>query len=117
MTSSNNKDFLVTTISGKSIPRKLCRFIDGKYYETNVDCFLMDDERWHRINNGKIAFDNEGERWVLLDRVSLYEGIIGLDENKSAKYGSFSLNPAKNVIVNGVAKLLLKIALSYLALK
>ena len=102
MTNSNNKDFLVTTISGKSIPRKLCRFIDGKYYETNVDCFLMDDERWHRINNGKIAFDNECKRWVLLDRVSLYEGIIGLDENKSAKYGSFSLNPAKNVVVNGV---------------
>lgn len=99
---NNSKDFSVTTISGKSVPRNRCRFIDKKYYEINVDCFLMEDARWHRINNGKIAFDHEGKAWVLRENVYLYEGIVGINDDGSSINGFFKPNPLNNVRMNDV---------------
>lgn len=101
MNNSSSKEFTVTTVSGNVVPRSKCRFIKKEYYEMNVDCFFMSDDHWHRINNGQIAFDSEGQKWVLIDQVYLYDGIIGLNANKEPIYGKFSPNPLKNVKMNG----------------
>lgn len=100
MTISNNKDFTVTTVNGKTIPRNRCRYIKNEYYEINVDCFLMPDNKWHRINNGLIAFDYEHKKWVLIENTDLREGIVDVDENKSPVMGFFSPNLLKNVRMN-----------------
>lgn len=99
---TNSKDFNVTTVSGKQVPRNKCRFIQREYYEINVDCFLMSDNRWHRINNGKIAFDHESQKYVLREEVSLIEGIVGIIADGSFQYGMFSPNPSKNIVVNNM---------------
>ncbi len=98
----SSRDFNVTTVAGKEISRDKCRFINGKYYEMNVDCFLMPDNKWHRIDNGKIAFDHENKKYVLVDQVKLVEGIIGVVESNKFKYGMFSPNPIKNISVNEI---------------
>lgn len=100
MTISNTKDFTVTTINGKMVPRNKCRYIKNEYYEINVDCFFMPDNKWHRVNNGLIAFDNETNKWVLIEQTDLYEGIIAVDNNGVAVNGWFSPNPIKNVVMN-----------------
>lgn len=97
---SNSKNFLVTTVSGKQLPRKQCRYIGKKYHEVDVDCFFMPDSRWHRINNGQIEYDNEVKTYVLLDRVSLSKGIVGVLPNGDFKYGYFSSNKVNNVTFN-----------------
>lgn len=102
MTISNTKDFTVTTVNGKLVPRNKCRYIKNEYYEINVDCFLMSDNKWHRINNGLIAFDHEAQKWVLLENTELYEGIVGVDDKGVAINGYFSPNPLKNVRMNDV---------------
>jgi len=94
---SSNKNFTVKTVSGKEVPRINCRFIQKEYYEINVDCFLMPDDRWHRINNGKIAFDHEDQKYVLIEDSRLINGIVGLDDKNKAITGYFSPNPLKNV--------------------
>ena len=99
MTISNTKDFTVTTINGKLVPRNKCRYIKNEY-EINVDCFFMPDNKWHRVNNGLIAFDHETQKWVLIEQTDLYEGIIGVDSNGIAINGWFSPNPIKNVVMN-----------------
>lgn len=101
MNNSSSKEFTVTTVSGNVVPRSKCRFIKKEYYEMNVDCFFMPDDHWHRINNGQIAFDSEGQKWVLIDQVYLCDGIIGINANKEPIYGKFSPNPLKNVKMNG----------------
>lgn len=99
---NNSSDFMVTTISGKQVPRKKCRFIKNQYYEINVDCFFMSDNSWHRVNNGKIAFDHEQKKYVLIDEISLREGIIGVQEDGSFAMGMFSANPVKNTEINNI---------------
>jgi len=102
MSDSNTKDFTVITVSNKTVQRIKCRFIQKEYYEINVDCFLMPDNRWYRINNGKIAFDNEDGKWVIIENTRLLEGVIGIDKNGSAINGYFSPNPLKNTKMNDI---------------
>ena len=59
----------VETISGNVVPRNKCRRINGNYYEINKDCFLMTDGKYHRIDNGKIEFDHETNKYVLISEV------------------------------------------------
>lgn len=95
-----NFDFDVTTVSGKTVPRNRCRYINKQYYEINVDCFFMEDDRWHRINNGKIAIDFETNRYVLIERTNLREGIVAINPDGTTQMGFFSPNIAKNVTFN-----------------
>ena len=99
---TNSKDFNVTTVSGKVIPRNQCRFIQKEYHEINVDCFLMPDNRWYRLNNGKIAFDHENGGYVIIEGTALTEGIVGVKSDGEFIYGLFSANPIKNIVVNGI---------------
>lgn len=66
----------VIKYDGNKALRKNCRRINKKFYEKNVDCFLING-KWNRINNGLIAFDNETQKWVRKDQVELVEGFIG----------------------------------------
>jgi hypothetical protein len=95
-----NKEFLVTTVTGKQLLRNQCRYINREYYEIDVDCFFMQDGRWHRINNGKIEFDHEVETYVLVDQSRLIQGVVGVDEKGNIKHGHFTPNPSKNVVLN-----------------
>jgi len=99
---NNSKDFTVTTVTGKQVPRNKCRFIKREYYEINVDCFLMPDNKWHRLNNGQIAFDHEFQKYVLIESCNLSEGIVGIKENGEFLYGMFSPNPSKNTRLNEI---------------
>ena len=96
----SDKTFLVTSISGKQLPRSSCRYINKEYYEINVDCFYMPDQRWHRVNNGKIEFDHELQSYVLIDRTDLSYGIVGITSDGTIKTGYFSKNRFKNIYLN-----------------
>jgi len=95
-----NKEFLVTTVSGKQLLRNKCRYINKEYYEIDVDCFFMPDSRWHRINNGKIEFDHEVKTYVLTEYNSLVYGIVGVDNSGEVKHGFFSPNRQKNIVLD-----------------
>lgn len=63
----------VKTVSGKSVERNKTRKISGKYYEENVDCFLIDG-KWNRKDNGIIAYDLDLKSWRKIKSM--------VDENK-----------------------------------
>ena len=95
-----NSTIEVVTVSGKTLPRNKCRFISNQYYEIGIDCFLMEDGKWHRKNNGKIEFDHETKKYVLLENTSLINGAVGVGSGgQEFELGYFSANPAKNVFV------------------
>ena len=89
----------VETVSGNRVARSKCRRINDKYYEINKECFLMSDGKYHRIDNGKIEFDHETNKYVLISEVDLIEGYVGVDSEGKPKMGYFSPNEVKNVSV------------------
>jgi hypothetical protein len=94
---------IVKTISGKDVPRSNCRKINGEYHEIGVDCFLMPDGKYHRVNNGKIEFDHEVGKYVLISENNLIEGYVDVDKDGAPILGYFSSNESKNVIVNNLS--------------
>lgn len=93
----------VENFEGKMVPRDECKRIDGKYYQVNVDCFLVENEKgeykWTRKNTGRIAYDYEMQKWDLTKRLrekpDYVEGIYNTNGDK----GYFTLNPYKNVTI------------------
>lgn len=93
---------------GKFVPRDECKRIDGKYYQVNVDCFLIQNEKgefkWTRKNTGRIAYDFEMEKWDLTkrlrDKPDYVEGIF----NEKGDKGYFTLNPYINVTITENSK-------------
>ena len=90
------KDIIVTTFDGTKTKRSKCRYIKGKLYEINRQCFKVNGE-WHRINNGKITLNYEDNHYVLKRGSELGYGIVGRNDDNSFKYGYFSPNITKNV--------------------
>lgn len=66
---------LVTTISGKIVDRSEVRSIGGKFYQRNVECFLVNGN-WHRFNNGKIAKNLETGQWDLISNMTGLRKVI-----------------------------------------
>lgn len=89
---------MIKTFDGSLADRKNCRRISKGYYEMNRQCFLMPDNKWHRINNGKICFDHELKEWVFINQNQI-NGIVGFDGNKIID-GIFTPNLAKNVEIH-----------------
>ncbi len=94
---------LVTTFDGREVPKEDCKRIDGDYYEMNVDCFLIETEKgelkWNRINNGRIAFDYENNKYDLTKRLREKEDYtFGIIDDKGTK-GYFKVNVFKNAIL------------------
>lgn len=88
----------VITYNGKIAERKDCKRIKGKFYIKNKQCFLMSDNKWHRINNGKITKDYETNKYAFISD-DLINGIVGVEKNGEMKYGNFTKNNARNVSI------------------
>lgn len=90
---------IVTTVSGNSVPRKKCRKIKGEFYEIGVDCFLMSDNKYHRLGNGMVEIDFETNTPVFLrEHPNISKGIVGF-KNNSFIFGYFTPNIYKNIKV------------------
>lgn len=89
----------IKKFNGKKALKKNCRKINGEYYEKNVDCFQMNDGKWHRIDNGKIMFDHETKTaYFISDAPPCNKGVVGIDEDtKEPIIGLFSTNIYNNV--------------------
>lgn len=85
---------IVTTFDGTKAKRKECRLIKKAYYIMNKQCFKIDGQ-WHRINNGRVAFDHEAKKW---DKKGdhLVFGVVGREKDE-IKTGYFTPIPGKNV--------------------
>lgn len=88
---------------GKLVPREDCKRIDGKYYQVNVDCFLVENEKgefkWTRKNTGRIAYDYEMQKWELTKKLREKPDYVeGIFDDKGNK-GYFTLNPYSNVTI------------------
>lgn len=68
---------VITTFDGTKAIKGNCRYIKGEYYEKNRQCFMMSDNKWHRINNGKICFEHKTQSWMFSNHPGIVEGIIG----------------------------------------
>lgn len=87
----------VTTISGDTEYRRNCKYIGGKYYLMNKDCFCIDD-KWYRVDGGNIIYDHELKIWVHKNRAEgLIRGVVDFDKDKQPILGYFSPNAYCNV--------------------
>jgi hypothetical protein len=91
---------VITTFDGSNALEGNCRYIKGKYYEENRQCFKMPDGKWHRINNGKITFDHRYREWKFVTCPELTTGVIGTNKD-TLVYGTFSSNPDDILIEDG----------------
>ncbi|MFW6312152.1 MAG: amidoligase family protein, partial [Nanoarchaeota archaeon] len=83
---------VVSTFDGTKAIKGNCRYIKGEYYEQNRQCFMMPDGKWHRVNNGKIAYDHKYKSWKFLGEPDLKEGIVGGDSD-NIEFGYFTVSP------------------------
>jgi hypothetical protein len=81
---------IVTTVSGKKLPRGNTKFIQEGYHEKGVDCFRVEG-KWFRLNSGYIGYNIDEKCFFLLKTVDKYgfntKVIIGLDSNNKHVYG------------------------------
>lgn len=100
---SEDKFQLVTTISGKKVPRNNTRKIKNLYYETNVDCFKVknnaDEVKWYRVNSGKIAYDVVEKKWDLIGRLSRKPNYVQGVIDESFNPAFFPVNAEENVVL------------------
>lgn len=93
----------IIKFDGKPALRENCKRIDGEYYEINIDCFLIANDKgelkWTRKNTGRISFNYNTQSWELTkklrDNPNYVEGIY--NENKDRGY--FLLNPYENIVL------------------
>lgn len=98
----------VTTINRETEYRTNCRRITNKdtgektYYIKDKDVFFI-DKKWYRLNNKKIAFDNETKQMVVIEKAQLLSGVISFKENGSVVMGCFTPNIYNNckVLIGG----------------
>lgn len=79
---------LVKDYAGNLISKSKARYINDKYYEENVSCFLIRGQ-WYRINSPKIVYDSYKAKYVLREDPNLISGII----NEKGEMGFYSANP------------------------
>ena len=90
---------IVIAYNGKELERTKCRYINGKFYEVNVDCFKVEgNDKWQRIDNGRIAYNYTLNRYDLIDFLENNDYIKGIvDDSGELKY--FKTNYFKNVFL------------------
>lgn len=95
----NLKLTVVITVRGDNEYRRNCKYIAGKYYLMDRDCFFVDG-KWCRYDGGNIIFDYENKTWLPKTSMpELLRGIVGF-ENNDPILGYFSRNPYNNVLCN-----------------
>lgn len=88
----------VITFDGTYANKADCKLIQGTYYIKDKQCFLMPDNKWHRINNGKITHDYRLNKKVFISD-KLNNGIVGTEIDGSIKFGYFTPDPIQDVDV------------------
>lgn len=93
---------VVETRFGQKEYRKLCKLIKGAYYIINTDCFFIND-KWHRIDNGKIVLDHETKQWILTPEnpfTAQTKGVVGITDTEELIRGWFTKNPYRNIFLH-----------------
>jgi len=99
----------VVSVSGKEIPRTNAIRIKGRWYERNVDCFMIPnignkigkngkDYMWHIKNNGIIDLDFEKNEYRRISDM-LKEGKVKGYINKKLDVAYFTINPNYSVLI------------------
>lgn len=87
---------MVTTVSGKVVPRNKTKFILGEYHEENVDCFKING-KWYRLSSGLLSYNLDAQSFFLTKNVDQYDFvskiIVGLDSKGNFVYGYTKLRP------------------------
>lgn len=97
----------VTTWNGREVSIENCKRIgkkDPQYYEMNVDCFYVLNEKgeykWTRLNTGKIAYNVESGKYELIKFLQENENLVKGIYNEKSEQGYFKFNPYTNVVLN-----------------
>lgn len=89
---------VIETINGDKEYRTNCKYIGGKYYRIDRDCFCIDG-RWYRVDGGNIIFDFEEKRWVHKTKMgNMIKGVVGYASGAPV-FGHFTPNPFNNIKV------------------
>lgn len=101
---SKTKIRIVKTYTGKSAKRTDCKKIKGEFYlvgdskiKDSGECYLVDG-KYHRFNNGKIEYDYEKKKYVLIHKNHLKYGVVNF-ENDEIIYGYFTPKLTENVLI------------------
>ena len=70
----SNKEIIIT-FDGTPAVRTNCRKIKNEFYEINRQCFKMSDDKWHRINNGKVVA--QGSPTSLIENIDAKKAYFG----------------------------------------
>lgn len=85
----------VSTISGDKEYRRNCKFIGGKYYLMDRDCFEIEG-KWYRIDGGNIIYDHELKVWVHKNNADgLIRGAVDF-KGTAVVFGYFTRNVYEN---------------------
>jgi len=116
------KTTFVKSFTGKIVQRQNVRFIRGKYYIPNEECFFIGGQ-WYRINSDKIIFDHAHDRWRLISEGIYVHGVVNIDfDDKEGPFilGYFSPDVIDNIeiaigkynfnVVPGLSENLLRMA-------
>jgi hypothetical protein len=90
----NNQE-IINTFDGTPAIRANCRKIQKDFYEIGRQCFKMQDNKWHRINNGKVVFDHSNNEYILNSQIeerNLIFGIVSIDDLLEPVIGYFVNN-------------------------
>lgn len=80
----------VITFDGTDAFRKDCRFIKGKYYIKEKQCFYIKD-KWYRIDSEYIVYDHRKDKYVLKSEAGrLISGIVSILPSNLVEFGYFS---------------------------
>lgn len=79
---------IITTVSNKSIERKLCVKIAGEYYEKNVDCYSING-KWYRKGNPRIYYNEHTREWAKRSEFTTNGIIAYFEYDSSYSFGLF----------------------------
>lgn len=94
----------IKTYTGKTALKSDCKRIKNSYYlvgdssiKNSGECYLVEG-KYHRYNNGYIEYDHHTNKYVLVHKTTLREGIVDYDdEGNEFVMGMFSPSISENV--------------------
>lgn len=84
------KQTVVTTVMGDKEYRRNCKYIKGKYYRVDRDCFEV-QSKFYRKDSGLIVFDSAKSKWELKTNPNLVKGVVSFEKG-SPVIGYFTAN-------------------------
>jgi hypothetical protein len=90
----------IITFDGTPALRKNCRRYKNGFYEMGRQCIKMEDDRYYRIDSGKIIYDHLTKKYVF-NSVDYIRGIVNTIGN-NVEFGYFKRDKILNVYVKGI---------------